>query len=86
MRSRIIVNRALTMFLPRSGVERQAFLWQCGTKMARQTSRAGGCMMAAAILVGAGLGAALGEPSRGIIAGLVAAVVLALFVWLSDRR
>lgn len=50
------------------------------------TPRAGGCLMAAALLGGAIAGIALGEPSVGVIGGAVVAVGLGIIVWLIDRR
>jgi hypothetical protein len=65
-------------------LEPSAAIWQ-NAAMASQTPRAGGCLMAASILAGAILGAWLGEPSKGIIAGAVAAALLGLLFWASER-
>jgi hypothetical protein len=54
--------------------------------MARQTTRAGGFLLAAAILGGTILGVAMGEPSKGMIAGAIGGVLVALMIWQSDRR
>lgn len=47
--------------------------------------RAGGFLIAASVLVGTGLGVALGQPTMGILAGTAFGVGLALLLWLLDR-
>lgn len=54
--------------------------------MTNPPTRAGGCLMAAAILAGALIGLWAGEPSIGLVAGAGAAVLIGLWVWVSDRR
>lgn len=54
--------------------------------MTKRTPRAGGSLMAAALLVGTVAGVAIGQPSAGVIGGAAAAVALGLLVWLLDRR
>jgi len=56
--------------------------------MTQQTppSRAGGCLIAAAILLGAGVGVVLRQPSIGILAGTGAGIALALLLWLRGRH
>ena len=54
--------------------------------MEQRTRRAGGCLMAAAILAGTVIGIAIGEPSLGVIGGAIAAGLLALILWAVDRR
>jgi hypothetical protein len=46
---------------------------------------AGGCLLAAAILLGALIGVSLGQPSIGILAGTAVGTAAALVVWLRDR-
>jgi hypothetical protein len=48
--------------------------------------RAGGALLAAAILVGVVAGIFLRQPSIGFLAGLGAGLLLLGAVWLSDRR
>jgi hypothetical protein len=50
------------------------------------SSRAGGCLIAGAILLGAGIGVALRQPSIGILAGAGVGIALALLLWLRERR
>lgn len=50
------------------------------------TPLAGGCLLSAAILIGAVAGLAWRQPSIGLIAGLGAGLVLLGLVWLIDRR
>ena len=46
--------------------------------------RAGGFLLALSILIGPIVGAMMGEPSIGFLAGVVIGLLLALAVWLSD--
>lgn len=48
--------------------------------------RAGGALLAGAILVGAIAGAVTGQTSIGILAGFAVGVAAAILVWLIDRR
>lgn len=48
--------------------------------------RAGGFILAASIIAGTVGGVILGQSSLGFLAGLGAGVLLALLVWLLDRR
>ena len=57
-----------------------------GWLMEQRTTRAGGCLMAAAILAGTVIGIAIGEPSLGVIGGAITAGLLALILWAVDRR
>lgn len=49
-------------------------------------SRSGGAVLAACIIGGAAIGAGLGQPSIGFIAGTGIGLLLALLLWLLDRR
>lgn len=49
------------------------------------TPRAGGFIIAAAIIVGALGGTIVGEPSAGVLIGLAAGVLAALLIWLKDQ-
>ncbi|MBX3562572.1 MAG: hypothetical protein KF780_12270 [Sphingomonas sp.] len=51
-----------------------------------KTPRAGGALIAAAILVGAVVGIIYRQASLGVVAGLAAGIALALLVWLVDKR
>lgn len=51
-----------------------------------KTPRAGGALIAIAILVGAVVGIAWRQPVLGLVAGLAAGIALALLVWLMDKR
>ena len=50
------------------------------------TTKAGGCFLTLCILAGFPLGLAIGNPMKGILIGTGAGIVLALAVWLLDRR
>ena len=54
--------------------------------MARRNSNAGGVFVAVAPIAGMGVGFLFGMPTFGMLAGLVLGVILALAVWLFDRR
>lgn len=47
--------------------------------------RAGGALLAAAILIGVVAGIVLRQPSLGFLAGLAAGLLLLAAVWLRDR-
>jgi uncharacterized membrane protein len=49
-------------------------------------SRAAGFFIAAAVIVGAIVGVAVGQPSMGVLAGAAIGVLIALALWLQDRR
>jgi hypothetical protein len=50
-----------------------------------RSPRAGGFLLAAAILAGAGGGIVAGQPTIGALAGLAAGLALLATVWLLDR-
>ena len=54
--------------------------------MKASTSRAGGCFLTVCILAGFIVGLATANPMKGILGGTAAGVVIALVVWLLDRR
>lgn len=49
-------------------------------------ARAGGFIIAAAILIGTVGGGLMGQPSIGFLAGTAAGILAALALWLRDRR
>jgi hypothetical protein len=49
-------------------------------------ARAGGSILAAAIIAGVIAGTILGQPSIGFLVGTGAGVLIALLLWLRDRR
>jgi hypothetical protein len=49
-------------------------------------TQAGGFVLALSILVGAVSGAVLHQSSIGMLAGVAVGVLLALLIWLLDRR
>ncbi len=54
--------------------------------MATRNSKAGGIFLTVGILAGFGLGIAVGEPMKGILAGTAIGIAAALLLWLLDRR
>lgn len=52
----------------------------------RTPGRAGGSILAAAIIVGVIVGVILGEPSIGFLTGTAAGILIAFLLWLRDRR
>lgn len=56
------------------------------TQAGPPSHRAGGFLIAASILIGTGIGVALGQPTIGILVGTAFGVTLAFGLWLRDRR
>jgi len=54
--------------------------------MAQRTTRAGGFFLTVCILGGLVAGVAIGDPMLGVLIGTAAGIVLALAMWLVDRR
>jgi hypothetical protein len=52
----------------------------------KKAARAGGSILAAAIIAGVIAGTILGQPSIGFLAGTGAGVLIAVLLWLRDRR
>lgn len=50
------------------------------------SSRAGGAIIAASVLAGAVAGSRMGQPSLGVLVGTGAGIVIALALYLYDRR
>ena len=55
------------------------------SKTGRYT-QAGGAILAIAIIAGAVAGTMVGQPSIGFLVGTAAGILLAVLVWLNDRR
>ena len=54
--------------------------------MTPQNKRAGGCFLIAPILIGFAAGVATGNAIRGVWLGIAAGIVIAVALWLLDRR
>jgi hypothetical protein len=54
--------------------------------MEQRNKRAGGCFIMAAVLLGFLAGLATGNALRGVWIGLGAGIVVAVAIWLLDRR
>jgi hypothetical protein len=54
--------------------------------MRARTTQAGGCFLTICILAGFAGGIALGNPMKGGLIGTAAGIVLAVLLWLVDRR
>jgi uncharacterized membrane protein len=52
----------------------------------RPPQRGGGILIALGLVLGAGIGTALGQPSQGLIIGFAVGVLLAIGLVLADRR
>lgn len=54
--------------------------------MQGRATRAGGCFMTLCILAGLAAGIAIDNPMQGILIGTGAGAVIAVLLWLFDRR
>jgi hypothetical protein len=54
--------------------------------MNSSTTKAGGCFLTFCILAGSASGIAIGNPMKGILIGTAIGAVLAVALWLIDRR
>jgi hypothetical protein len=52
----------------------------------RPAARAGGCFLTLCIIGGAFVGLAINNPMRGVLAGTGLGILLAVLLWLVDRR
>jgi hypothetical protein len=52
----------------------------------RPSSAAGGSLLALAIVAGAAIGVAMGQPTLGALAGLGIGVLLVVLIWVAGRR
>lgn len=57
-----------------------------GAAMQRPNVRAGGCFLTIAILAGFVAGLAIGNPMKGVLAGTGVGILIAVLLWLIDRR
>ena len=55
-------------------------------RMRAQATKAGGCFLSLSILAGFVAGLAIANPMKGVLIGTATGVILALAVWLIDRR
>jgi len=56
------------------------------TEPKKTSPRSGGAFLALALLAGAGIGVALGQPTMGLIGGFAVGILIALLVWLTDAK
>jgi hypothetical protein len=49
-------------------------------------SLGGGIFIVLSIAIGTAIGAALHQPSIGVVAGIAVGTAIAIFVWLRDRK
>ena len=54
--------------------------------MQRPTAKAGGCFLTLCILAGFVAGLATGNPMKGVLAGTGIGALIAILLWLIDRR
>ena len=54
--------------------------------MVRPNARAGGCFLTLCILGGAVVGLAINNPMKGVLGGTALGILLAVLLWLADRR
>lgn len=54
--------------------------------MAGKNTNAGGVLIAAGSIVGTAAGSIAGQPTAGLLAGLILGGLAAIAVWLIDRR
>jgi hypothetical protein len=57
----------------------------CGTVMAPNTTRAGGCFLSICILAGFIVGLQIQNPMKGVLIGTAAGAAIAVLIWLIDR-
>jgi hypothetical protein len=78
---------------PQQRVHQDSGVWRASPEAAmerrmtdKHPSRAGGSILAIAIIAGVVAGVIVGEPSIGFLAGLALGVAAAVLLWLLDRR
>ena len=60
-------------------------LWH-GAGMQGRSTRAGGCFLTLCIFAGLVIGIARQNPMQGVLAGTIIGAIVALALWLMDRR
>jgi hypothetical protein len=55
-------------------------------KSSGRYTQAGGAILAIAIIAGVVAGKMVGQPSIGFLVGTAAGILLAILIWLNDRR
>ena len=60
--------------------------WQESHMADQPQSRGGGIFITLGIAIGVAVGAARGQPSAGLLIGLAAGSLVAVALWLRDRR
>lgn len=55
-------------------------------RMEKRFTRAGGCLLSFAILIGFVFGAIWHEPMRGVLIGTIAGIAIAVLMWIVDRN
>jgi UDP-N-acetylmuramyl pentapeptide phosphotransferase/UDP-N-acetylglucosamine-1-phosphate transferase len=60
--------------------------WQESHMATKTPSAAGGAFIALAILIGAIVGGVSGQPTIGVLAGAAAGTLVAVLIWLQDRK
>lgn len=73
----------MTIFL--RGLALAMVLWH-GSAMQRPSAKAGGCFLTLFILAGFVAGLAIHNPMKGVLGGTAIGALLALLLWLVDRR
>lgn len=80
------MNAAFTSFLRDWRVGASGAMKQDMNGNRKSGARGGGAIIAGAIIAGVIAGIAAGQPSIGFLAGAGAGVLIALLLWLRDRR
>lgn len=60
--------------------------WRAANRWGDWQMQGGGVLIAMALIIGAIVGTIYGEPSIGLVIGLGAGILLAILLWLRDKR
>jgi len=63
-----------------------AMNWQESTMTDQPQSRGAGIFIVLAIAIGTAVGTAMGQSSAGLVAGIAVGSVIAIALWLRDRK